>query len=89
MSGPQDDPLAQVNDALGGRPEAALNLIHRNNSPKPITMRVSRGLVHVFRTVLYSPLRVARYRWLIVAIVRIDYPLRVYLLKGVYDGKTT
>lgn len=41
MSKPEGAPGALACDALRGRPQAALNLIHRNNCSKPASMRVA------------------------------------------------
>ena len=41
MSTPDDVGQAQRRTASGGRVQRPLNLIHRNNSPNPVSMRVS------------------------------------------------
>ena len=44
MSTPDDVGQAQRRTASGGRVQRPLNLIHRNNSPEPVSMRVSGRL---------------------------------------------
>ena len=72
-----------------------LNLIHRNNSPKPVSMRVPgrlpRLILNPVRTALYLPVRLAPHppggplRWGLIVrlVVTLDAPLRRYLLGGV------
>lgn len=79
----------------GGLP-GPLNLIHRNNSPKPVSMRVpgrfAPRLLRPVRTVLYWPLRAIpylpggplRYMWLIRFVVDLDAPMRRVLAGGLY-----
>lgn len=70
----------------GGLP-APLNLIHRNNSPKPISMRVCGRLnfvVQPLRKALYLPVLAMpylpggplRWLWIVRVVVQIDTPLR-------------
>ena len=63
-----------------------LNLIHRNNSPKPVSMRVCGRLnfiVQPLRKLLYLPVQAVpylpggplRWLWIIRLVVTIDAPL--------------
>ena len=82
---------AQRRTAGGGLAQP-LNLIHRNNSPEPISMRVSGRfaplLLRPVRRVLYLPVAAIpylpggplRYMWLIRFVVDLDAPLRRLLL---------
>lgn len=79
----------------GGGVAQPLNLIHRNNSPEPVSMRVSgrlpRLILNPVRTALYAPVRLAphlpggplRWVWIVRLVVNLDAPLRRYLLGGV------
>lgn len=79
-----------------GGVQTPLNLIHRNNSPKPVSMRVpgrfAPRLLRPVRTVLYWPLRAIpylpggplRYMWLIRFVVDLDAPMRRVLAGGLY-----
>lgn len=74
---------------------APLNLIHTNNSPKPVSMRVPgrlpRLILNPVRAALYLPVRLAphlpggplRWVWIVRLVVNLDAPLRRYLLGGV------
>lgn len=85
---------AQRRTAGGGLAQP-LNLIHRNNSPKPVSMRVPgrlpRLILNPVRTALYLPVRLAphlpggplRWVWIVRLVVTLDAPLRRYLLGGV------
>ena len=44
MTAPEDGGQAERRTASGDGVAQPLNLIHRNNSPKPVSMRVSRRL---------------------------------------------
>ena len=89
---------AQAKRAPAGRLGRSLNLIHRNNSPKPAFMRVSgrlNFLIRPARALLYAPVNAIPYlpggplRWLWIArlVVRIDQPLRAALIdwRGLND----
>ena len=85
---------AQRRTAGGGLAQP-LNLIHRNKSPKPVSMRVPgrlpRLILNPVRTALYLPVRLAphlpggplRWVWIVRLVVTLDAPLRRYLLGGV------
>ena len=85
---------AQRRTAGGGLAQP-LNLIHRNNSPKPVSMRVPgrlpRLILNPVRTALYLPVRLAphlpggplRWVWIVRLVVTLYAPLRRYLLGGV------
>lgn len=85
---------AQRRTAGGGLAQP-LNLIHRNNSPKPVSMRVPgrlpRLILNPVRTALYLPVRLAphlpggplRWVWIVRLVVTLDALLRRYLLGGV------
>ena len=85
---------AQRRTAGGGLAQP-LNLIHRNNSPKPVSMRVPgrlpRLILNPVRTALYLPVRLAphlpggplRWVWIVRLVVTLDAPLWRYLLGGV------
>ena len=85
---------AQRRTAGGGLAQP-LNLIHRNNSPKSVSMRVPgrlpRLILNPVRTALYLPVRLAphlpggplRWVWIVRLVVTLDAPLRRYLLGGV------
>ena len=76
----------------GGGLAQPLNLIHRNNSPKPATMRVSgrfaRLLLRSVRRVLYLPGGPLRYMWLMRFVVYLDAPLRRLLLGRALHART-
>ena len=85
--------------ARSGGARRLLNLIHRNNSPKPVSMRVPgrlpRLILNPVRAALYAPVRLAphlpggplRWVWIVRLVVNLDAPLRRYLLGGV-NAKT-
>ena len=85
---------AQRRTAGGGLAQP-LNLIHRNNSPKPVSMRVPgrlpRLILNPVRTALYLPVRLAPHLpggpllwvWIVRLVVTLDASLRRYLLGGV------
>ena len=77
---------AQRRTAGGGLAQP-LNLIHRNNSPKPVSMRVPgrlpRLILNPVRTALYLPGGPLRWVWIVRLVVTLDAPLRRYLLGGV------
>ena len=90
---------AQRRTAGGGLAQP-LNLIHRNNSPKPVSMRVPgrlpRLILNPVRTALYLPVRLAphlpggplRWVWIVRLVVTLDAPLRGYLLGGGVNART-
>lgn len=92
MTAPEDGGQAERRTASGDGVAPPLNLIHRNNSPKPATMRVSGRfaplLLRPIRHVLYLPVAAIpylpggplRYMWLIRFVVDLDAPLRRLLL---------
>lgn len=74
-----------------GGPDGPLALIHTNNSPNPASMRVPGRLglwiAHRLRAAIYLPVRVISFLpdpasafWVVRFIVRIDAPLRAYVL---------
>lgn len=77
-----------------------LNLIHRNNSPKPAFMRVSGRfaprLLRPFRVALYLPVQAIpylpggplKYLWLIRLVVNLDAPLRRIILGRALHART-
>ena len=78
-----------------------LNLIHTNNSPNPVSMRVPGRfavlLIKPARWVLYRPVEAIkylpgsplRYLWLVRLVVTIDTPLRrAYLGRPLYAKST-
>lgn len=79
----------------GGGLAQPLNLIHRNNSPKPVSMRVPGRLPQLIlspvRTALYLPVRAVpylpggplRWLWIVRLVVTLDGPMRRYLVGGV------
>lgn len=79
---------------------APLYLIHRNNSPEPVSMRVPGRFVPLLlrsiRGLLYAPLGVLsylpggplRYTSLIRFVVDLDAPLRRILLGGALHART-
>ena len=79
----------------GGGVAQPLNLIHRNNSPKPVSMRVPgrlpRLILNPVRTALYLPVRLAphppggplRRGWIVRLVGTLAAPLRRSLLGGV------
>lgn len=95
MTHTDDVGQAERRTASGGGLAQPLNLIHRNNSPKPVSMRVPGRLPHLIlnpvRTALYLPVRAApylpggplRWLWIVRLVVRLDAPMRRYLLGGV------
>ena len=97
MSAPE---RAQAERARSGARETPLNLIHRNNSPKPVSMRVSGRfaprLLRPIRRVLYLPVAAIpylpggplRYMWLIRFVVDLDAPLRRLLLGRALHART-
>ena len=100
MRTPEDVGQAQRRTASGGRLQRPLNLIHRNNSPKPVSMRVSGRfaprLLRPVRAVLYWPVRAipylpggpVRYLWLVRFVVDLDAPLRRILLGRALHART-
>lgn len=97
MSAPE---RAQAERARPGERERPLNLIHRNNSPKPASMRVCGRfaplLLRPVRTVLYWPVRAVpylpggplKYLWLVRFVVDLDAPLRRVLLGRALHART-
>ena len=95
MTATEDGGQAQRRTASGDGVAPPLNLIHRNNSPKPVSMRVPgrlpRLILNPVRTALYLPVRLAphlpggplRWVWIVRLVVTLDAPLRRYLLGGV------
>ena len=89
---------AQRRTAGGGLAQP-LNLIHRNNSPKPVSMRVPgrlpRLILNPVRNALYLPVLLAphlpggplRWVWIVRLVVTLDAPLRRYLLGG-FNART-
>ena len=85
--------------ARSGGARRLLNLIHRNNSPEPVSMRVPgrlpRLILNPVRTALYLPVRLAphlpggplRWVWIVRLVVTLDAPLRRYLLGG-FNART-
>ena len=85
MSAPE---RAQAQRARPGERERPLNLIHRNNSPEPVSLRVSGRfaprLLRPGRAILSWPLKAIphlpggplNYLWLVRFVVDIDSPLR-------------
>lgn len=82
-------PGAQAKRAPAGRgTRSALNLIHRNNSPKPAFMRVcgrfAPPLLRSLRAGLYAPVHLIphlpggplRWLWIARVVVTLDAPLR-------------
>lgn len=77
-----------------------LNLIHRNNSPKPVSMRVSGRfaprILRPVRALLYWPVRAIpylpggplHYLWLIRFVVDLDAPLRRIALGRALHART-
>ena len=90
---------AQRRTAGGGLAQP-LNLIHRNNSPKPASMRVCGRfaplLLRPVRTVLYWPVRAVpyllggplKYLWVVRFVVDLDAPLRRVLLGRALHART-
>ena len=99
MTAPEDGGQAERRTASGGGVSQSLNLIHRNNSPKPVSMRVPgrlpRLILNPVRTALYAPVRLAphlpggplRWVWIVRLVVTLDAPLRRYLLGG-FNART-
>lgn len=95
MTRTEDVGQAERRTASGRGLAQPLNLIHRNNSPKPVSMRVPgrlpRLILNPVRTALYLPVRLAphlpggplRWVWIVRLVVTLDTPLRRYLLGGV------
>lgn len=100
MTAPDDGGQAERRTASGDGVAHPLNLIHRNNSPKPATMRVSGRfaprLLRPVRAVLYWPVRAipylpggpVRYLWLVRFVVDLDAPLRRILLGRALHART-
>ena len=100
MSTPDDVGQAQRRTASGGRVQRPLNLIHRNNSPEPISMRVSGRfaprLLRPVRAALYWPLQALpylpggplKYLWLVRFVVDLDSPLRRISLGRALHART-
>ena len=97
MSAPE---RAQAQRARPGERERPLNLIHRNNSPEPVSMRVSgRFAPRLLRPVLaalYWPLQALpylpggplKYLWLVRFVVDLDSPLRRISLGRALHART-
>ena len=97
MSGPE---RAQAQRARPGPHERPLNLIHRNNSPEPVSMRVSGRfaprLLRPVRAALYWPLQALpylpggplKYLWLVRFVVGLDSPLRRISLGRALHART-
>lgn len=97
MSGPE---RAQAERARPGPHERPLNLIHRNNSPEPVSMRVSGRfaprLLRPIRAAIYWPLQVIpylpggplNYLWLVRFVVNLDSPLRRISLGRALHART-
>lgn len=100
MTAPEDGGQAERRTASGDGVSQPLNLIHRNNSPKPVSMRVSGRfaprLLRPVRSVLYWPVRAipylpggpVRYLWLVRFVVDLDAPLRRILLGRALHART-
>jgi hypothetical protein len=100
MTAPEDGGQAERRTASGDGVSQPLNLIHRNNSPKPATMRVPGRfaplLLRPIRRVLYLPVAAIpylpggplRYMWLIRFVVDLDAPLRRLLLGRALHART-
>ena len=100
MRTPEDVGQAQRRTASGGRLQRPLNLIHRNNSPEPVSMRVSGRfaprLLRPVRRVLHLPVAAIpylpggplRYMWLIRFVVDLDAPLRRISLGRALHART-
>jgi hypothetical protein len=100
MTAPEDGGQAERRTASGDGVSQPLNLIHRNNSPKPVSMRVSGRfaprLLRPIRRVLYLPVAAIpylpggplRYMWLIRFVVDLDAPLRRLLLGRALHART-
>lgn len=100
MTPTEDGGQAERRTASGDGVSQPLNLIHRNNSPKPATMRVAGRfaplLLRPIRRVLYLPVAAIpylpggplRYMWLIRFVVDLDAPLRRLLLGRALHART-
>lgn len=100
MTATEDGGQAERRTASGGGVAQSLNLIHRNNSPEPVSMRVSGRfsplLLRPIRRVLYLPVAAIpylpggplRYMWLIRFVVDLDAPLRRLLLGRALHART-
>ena len=100
MTTPEDVGQAQRRTASGGGLQSPLNLIHRNNSPKSIGMRVSSRLTPLIlrpvRKVLYWPVSAiphlpggpVHWLWLVRFVVTIDTPLRRAILGRALYART-
>ena len=94
------DPVACAERASGAGSQGPLNLIHRNNSPKSIGMRVSSRLTPLIlrpvRKVLYWPVSAiphlpggpVHWLWLVRFVVTIDTPLRRAILGRALYART-
>ena len=90
----------QAQPDTGGGARGSLNLIHRNNSPEPISMRVSGRfaprLLRPVRAALYWPLQALpylpggplKYLWLVRFVVDLDSPLRRISLGRALHART-
>lgn len=88
MTATEDGGQAERRTASEGGVAQSLNLIHRNNSPEPVSMRVSGRfaprLLRPIRAAIYWPLQVIpylpggplNYLWLVRFVVNLDSPLR-------------
>lgn len=100
MTAPEDVGQAQRRTASGGGVSQSLYLIHRNNSPEPLSMRVSGRfaprLLRPVRAILYWPLKAIphlpggplRYLWLVRFLVNLDSPLRRVSLGRALHART-
>lgn len=100
MKRPEGGGQAERRTPSGREARFPLNLIHRNNSPKPASMRVSGRfaplLLRPIRRVLYLPVAAIpylpggplRYMWLIRFVVDLDAPLRRVLLGRALHART-
>ena len=100
MTATEDGGQAERRTASEGGVAQSLNLIHRNNSPEPVSMRVSGRfaplLLRPIRRVLYLPVAAIpylpggplRYMWLIRFVVDLDAPLRRLLLGRALHART-
>lgn len=100
MTATEDGGQAERRTASGGGVAQSLNLIHRNNSPEPVSMRVSGRfaprLLRPIRAAIYWPLQVIpylpggplNYLWLVRFVVNLDSPLRRISLGRALHART-
>lgn len=100
MKRPEGGGQAERRTPSGREALSPLNLIHRNNSPKPASMRVCGRfaplLLRPVQTVLYWPVRAVpylpggplKYLWLVRFVVDLDAPLRRVLLGRALHART-